>query len=148
MFLSQVSCFSPPFSPSQSSHYFQLIFLDVWGPAPVLTFNGCPFYLSILHTFTKYLWFFLICAKFDVSTVFLVFITYVKNTFASNVTVIQIDWGREFRSLSLLIKNLDIIHHVSCPYSHEQNGTIERHHHHFVEIDLSLLAHSFVPLKY
>jgi hypothetical protein len=37
---------------------------------------------------------------------------------------------------------------VSCPYAHQQNRSVERKHHHIVEVGLSLLAHASMPLKY
>jgi hypothetical protein len=37
---------------------------------------------------------------------------------------------------------------VSCPHAHQQNGATERKHRHIVEVGLSLLAQSSVPLKY
>lgn len=115
----------PP-SPSQSCHPFQLLFLDVWGPTPILSSNGSRFYLLIVDDFSKFILFFPLTAKSKVSTVFLAFITYVKNTFASNIIAIQTDWDGEFHSLSSLIKNLGITHRISCPSSHQQNGTVKR----------------------
>lgn len=41
-----------------------------------------------------------------------------------------------------------ISHHVSCPHTHQQNGSAERKHHHIVEVGLSLLAHASMPLKF
>jgi histone deacetylase 1/2 len=38
--------------------------------------------------------------------------------------------------------------HVSCPLAHHQNGSAERKHRHIVEVGLSLLANSSMPLKY
>jgi hypothetical protein len=37
---------------------------------------------------------------------------------------------------------------VSCPHTHQQNGSTERKHHHIVETGLALLAHSSVPLHF
>jgi hypothetical protein len=37
---------------------------------------------------------------------------------------------------------LDISHHVTCPYAHQQNGSAERKQCHNVEVGLSLLAHA------
>jgi hypothetical protein len=37
---------------------------------------------------------------------------------------------------------------VSCPYAHQQNGSPERKHRHIVEVGLSLLAHTHMPLKF
>lgn len=39
-------------------------------------------------------------------------------------------------------------HHISCLHTHQQNGSAERKHRHIVEVCLSLLAHSFMPLKF
>lgn len=37
---------------------------------------------------------------------------------------------------------------MSCPHAHQQNGAAERKHRHIVEVGLSLLAQSSMPLKY
>jgi len=37
---------------------------------------------------------------------------------------------------------------VSCPYAHQQNGSAERKHRHVVEVGLTLLAQSSMPLKF
>lgn len=41
-----------------------------------------------------------------------------------------------------------VFHQCSCPYTPEQNGVAERKHHHIVEIALSLLSKSSVPLRF
>jgi hypothetical protein len=41
-----------------------------------------------------------------------------------------------------------ISHQVSCPHTHQPNGAAERKHHHIVEMGLSLLATTSMPLKY
>jgi hypothetical protein len=37
---------------------------------------------------------------------------------------------------------------VSCPHTHQQNGSAERKHQHIIEVGLSLLSHASMPLKY
>lgn len=86
--------------------------------------------------------------KSDVVPIFLAFLRYVSNTFFSNVVVIQSDWEGEFRPLNSLLKTFGITHRISCPYFHPQNDSVERRHHHIVEMGLSLLAHSFMPTTY
>jgi hypothetical protein len=44
--------------------------------------------------------------------------------------------------------NLGIAHHVSCPHTHQQNGTTEQKHRHIVETGLALLAHVGMPQKF
>jgi hypothetical protein len=50
--------------------------------------------------------------------------------------------------LNTFFHQTGISHHVSCPYAHQQNGLAERKHRYIVEVDLSLLAHASMPLKY
>jgi hypothetical protein len=60
----------------------------------------------------------------------------------------QTDWGGEYQKLNSFFKQIGIIHHVSCPHAHQQNGSAERKHRHIVEVGLSLLAHASMPLKF
>jgi hypothetical protein len=46
------------------------------------------------------------------------------------------------------VRSLGITHHVSCPHTHQQNGSAERKHRHIVETGLALLAHASMPLKF
>jgi hypothetical protein len=52
------------------------------------------------------------------------------------------------RKLNTFFRSLGIAHRVSCPYTHQQNGSAERKHRHIVETGLALLAHAHIPLKF
>lgn len=82
------------------------------------------------------------------STIFLAFIKFVQNTFSKNIIDVQTDWGGEFRPFSSILLNFGISHRITCPYSHAQNGSVERRHRHIVETRLSLLAQSSTPSKF
>jgi hypothetical protein len=56
--------------------------------------------------------------------------------------------GGEYQKLHSFFSRVDISHYISCPYAHQQNGSAEHKHHHIVEVDLVLLAHVSMPLKY
>ena len=43
---------------------------------------------------------------------------------------------------------LGILHHVFCPYKHQQNCAAERKHRHLVETGLTLLAHASFPFRF
>lgn len=53
--------------------------------------------LSIFDDFTKYIWYFSLQAKYDVTIIFIAFLSYVKNCFTKNVKSMQMDGGGEFR---------------------------------------------------
>lgn len=54
-------------SPSRSAYAFNLLFLDIWGSVLVLSSTSCQYYLSIVDDHTKFIWFFLLNSKSDVS---------------------------------------------------------------------------------
>lgn len=56
--------------------------------------------------------------------------------------------GGEYQALHPFFRRIGIYHHVSCPHTHQQNGSAEREHRHIVEMGLNLLAHSSMPLKF
>jgi IS30 family transposase len=72
----------------------------------------------------------------------------VESLFDRKIITMQTDWGGEYEKLNSFFKSIGIIHHVSCPHEHQQNGSVEHKHHHIVEVGLSLLAHASMPLKF
>jgi hypothetical protein len=77
------------------------------------------------------------------------FQTLVERQFNRKILAVQTDWGGgEYQKLNPFFTKLDIAHHVSCPHTHQQNGSAERKHRHIVETGLSLLSHTSMPLKF
>lgn len=64
-------------SPSRSSQRVELLFVDVWGPAPIISTTRFSLYLAIVDDFTKYLWLFPLQSKSDVSNFFIAFLWYL-----------------------------------------------------------------------
>lgn len=123
------------------------MFTDVWGPAPMSV--GCyQYYVSFLDDFSKYTWIFLLKHKSDVFDVFLKFQQLVERLFDRKILTVQSDWGGEYQKLHSYFQKVGITHHVSCPHTHQQNGSAERKHRHIVEVGLSLLAQACMPLKF
>jgi len=58
------------------------------------------------------------------------------------------DGNGEYQKLCLIVASNGIHHRIACPYTHKQNGFVERKCRHFVEMSLALLAHSFAPFVY
>jgi hypothetical protein len=136
-----------PKSDSVSSKPFELVFSDVWGPAPT-SVGRHDFYVSFIDDYSKYTWIYLLRRKSEVFSCFKEFRTMVERQFNTKILAVQSDWGGEYQSLNTFFKHLGIAHHVSCPHAHQQNGSAERKHRHIVEVGLSLLAHAQMPLKF
>lgn len=87
----------------------------------------------------------MVASVVEVSSIFLLFKNNVELLLNSKILAIQSDGGGEFQSLSKLLNSFGIAHRISCPYAHQQIGTVKRKHRHIIEIGLSLLSHSSTP---
>ena len=69
----------------------------------------------------------------------------VETQFSCTIKSIQNDGGGEYRNVSTFVQQLGIIHRITCPHTHEQNGAPERRNLIIVEKGLALLANSSLP---
>jgi hypothetical protein len=132
----------------RSTSPLQLVFSDVWGPAPK-SVGGYSYYISSIDDCSKFTWVYLMHDRSEVQRIFLQFQTHVERLLDTKIKYVQSDWGEEYQKLhNQFFRSLGIAHHVSCPHTHQQNDSAERKHRHIVDTGLSLLAHAFMPLKF
>jgi hypothetical protein len=136
-----------PISTSRSSAPLQLIFSDVWGLA-IDSFGRKKYYVSFIDDYSKFTWIYLLHHKSEINKYFLEFHKLVERMLDRKIIVVQSDWGEEYEKLNSFFQSVGITHHVSCPHTHQQNGAAKSKHQHIIEMGLSLLAHTSMPLKY
>ncbi|KAG9444818.1 hypothetical protein H6P81_016158 [Aristolochia fimbriata] len=138
-----------PFSSSQTRAPSKLhtISANIWGPCPITSINGYRYYIFFVDHYSRFTWLFLLSSKTEVPSVFAKFQILVENQFSSKIKVFQSDGGTEFMSKKFqdLLSSSGIHHNVSCPYTPQQNGLVERKHRHIVEMGLTLLAQASMP---
>jgi histone deacetylase 1/2 len=84
-----------PISTSVSTVPLQLIFSDVWGPAP--TSGGHHnYYVSFIDDYSKFTWIYLLKHKSDVLAAFISFQKLVERKFDRKNRTIQSDGGGEY----------------------------------------------------
>jgi len=132
----------------KTSAPLELIFSDVWGPAPLFSSDGYRYFVIFVDAYTKYVWYYPLVAKSDVYSVFHQFQTLVERQFSLKIKSVQTDWGGEYRKLSIFFQTVGIHHRLICPHTHEQNGTVERRHRHIVETGLTLLGQCKAPFRF
>lgn len=139
-----------PFSTSEhfSSAIFEKIHCDLWGPAPVLSIGKFRYYACLVDDFSKYTWIIPLQNKSDFFDAYLSFEQYVKKQFNKEIKVFHSDGGGEFinSKLSTHFRLAGIVHQVSCPYTPEQIGMVERRHRIIRELGMTMLFHSGAPL--
>jgi histone deacetylase 1/2 len=105
-----------------------LIFSDVWGPAPMFSFDGFRYFVIFVDAHTKHIWYYPFVAKSDVLSIFQCFQTLVKRQFSLKIKYVQTSWGGEYCKLNKLFQTIGIHHRLIFPHTHEQNGIVKHHH--------------------
>jgi histone deacetylase 1/2 len=83
-------------STSVSISPLQLVFSDVWGPAPS-SIGRFTYYVSFIDDFSKLSWIYLLKKKSDV---FQNFQKLVEHQFDKKILIVQSDWGGEYEKLN------------------------------------------------
>jgi histone deacetylase 1/2 len=66
-----------------------LIFSDVWGPAPMFSSDGFRYFVIFIDAHTKYIWYFSLVVKSDVFSIFQCFQVLVERQFSCKIKSIQ-----------------------------------------------------------
>jgi len=132
----------------KTSAPLKLIFSDVRGLVPVLSSDSFCYFVIFVDVHTKFIWFYPLSVKSDVFNVFHQFQVLVERQFSRKIKSIQNDCGGEYHKLNSFFKTIGIHHHIICPHTYEQNGTVECRYRHIVETGLTHLGHCKAPLKF
>ena len=135
---SSISCTRP----------LEIIYTDVWGPAPIISYDHYRYYVIFVDYFTKYTWLYPLKHKSDVTSIFERFKTIVENYFATTIQTVYSNGGGEYQSLSHVLSHFGIQYLKSPPHTPQVVGIAERKHRHVVETGLALLHHVLMPLYF
>ena len=105
-----------PFEHSkfQSTQPLELIHSDVWGPAPITSFNGYRYYILFVDDYTRFSWLYLLKHKSDVFTTFKNFKATVEKQFSKQIKFLRTDCGGEYTSneFNAFCASNGITHHL------------------------------------
>uniref|UniRef100_A0A2N9E312 Integrase catalytic domain-containing protein n=1 Tax=Fagus sylvatica TaxID=28930 RepID=A0A2N9E312_FAGSY len=140
-----------PFNDSVSitTRPLELVHTDVWGPAPVTSCNGTRYYVSFIDDFTRFTWFFPLKYKSQVLDSFKHFKSTMENILDCKIKLLRSDCGGEYSKSEFqsFCSSAGILHQFSCPHTSQQNGVAERKHRHIVDMALTLISQSSLPLN-
>jgi histone deacetylase 1/2 len=86
-----------PKSSSVSTFPLELVFSDVWGPAPS-SFGRYKYYVSFIDDYSKFTWIYLLKNKSEVFQKFHDFQHHVERLFDKKIISMQTDWGVSIRN--------------------------------------------------
>jgi len=69
----------------------ELIFNDVWGPAPILSFDSFLYFVIFVDVHLKFSWFYPIIINFAAFNVFHQFHVFVERQFSHKIKFVQTD---------------------------------------------------------
>lgn len=75
---------------------------------------------------------------------------FVQSPFSRKIKIFQSDGGTEFlnHNVKQLFEANGTYHRISCPYTSQQNGHIERKHRHPIETGLAMLFNRRIPPRF
>ncbi len=137
-------------SDSKTSQIFELVHFDVWGPAPINSYNSFRYYVTFIDDYSRTTWIYLLKTKDEVFSKFQEFTNYVENQYNTKIKKFRSDNGTEYinKIFSDFLKQKGILHQTTCINTPEQNGVSERKNRHILEVTRSLLFQSNVPKRF
>lgn len=96
--LGKISQFPFSSTTNKSTFPFELIHIDIQGPALVLSHSGHSYYIHFLDDFSKFSWFFVMKSRADALKIFLAFHLQVENLFDRKMKALQSDGAKDFFS--------------------------------------------------
>lgn len=95
----------------------------------VISSEGFHYYLNFVNACTNYNWIFLMVTKAEVYNLFIWSRYWQKKTqCGTSIKKLQSNNELEFLRLTPILQSHGIVHHRSCPYSHQSMGTVEQCH--------------------
>ena len=112
--------------------------------------TGAHYFLSIVDDASRGAWVYLMREKSEASQLVRNFCQMVKTQFKTALKIIRSENGSEFVSMPMLrfCKESGIIHQTTCIDTPQQNGRVERKHHHILNVARALRFEANLPLKF
>jgi transposase InsO family protein len=143
----QVGGYHPAKNILSSSRPLKLLHMDLFGPITYISIGGNKYGLVIVDDFSHFTWVFFLQDKSEAKRVVNKFIRRVQNEFELKVKNIRSDNGSKFRNTQVeeFLDEEGIKHELSAPYTHQQNGIVERKNRMLIEATRTILDEYKTP---
>ena len=137
----------PKHTQHRASKPLQLLHADLWGPAPVSSYSGARYFLSIIDDYSRKNWVYFLTQKGAAFDTFCTFQGMVEKETGLHIVSIRTDRGGEFTS-NAFIKHCQthgIQRQLTMAGTPQQNGVVERRNRTLLETARCLTANQDLP---
>jgi hypothetical protein len=134
-------------STIHSTHRFDLIYCDIWGPFSSPSSNGSKFFLTIVDDHSRFTWIYLMHNKSQTRFLIKSFFLLVETQFNSKIKCLRSNNGNEF-NMTNFFSSKGIIHQLTCVGTPQQNAVVERKHQHLLNVAHALRFQAHLPLHF
>jgi hypothetical protein len=115
----QVGNTHPKKSIISTTKAFELLLMDLFGPAQYTSIGGNKYGFVIVDDYTRYTWVFFLVDKSDVFTTFKSFVKRIHNEFETTIKKMRSDNGSKFKNTRIddLCDEFGIRHQFSVKYT-------------------------------
>ncbi|XP_074314684.1 uncharacterized protein LOC141649915 [Silene latifolia] len=136
---------SSSLNSNKAAAIFDLIHCDLWGPYCTPSSSGAKYFLTIVDDCSRAVWVYLLLDKTEVTEMFKLFLAMVHTQFFTQVKSVQSDNGSEFNDMADYFLKHGILFQTSCVGTPQQNGRVERKHHHILNVARALMFQGHIP---
>jgi hypothetical protein len=135
-----------PLHKTRTTKPFELLHIDVWGIAPVISHKHYRYFVTFIDDFTHFTWVYFLRSKSEVFSVFKALLALVETQFSAKIKILQSDSDGEYMSneFQFFLQSHGIISQHSCPFTSQQNSVAERKNDHLLDVVRTLLIESCV----
>lgn len=137
----------PKITLHRATKPLQLLHADLWGPAPVPSYSGARYFLSIIDDFSCKNWNYFLHRKGEAFDTFRTFQRMVENETGLHVISIRTDRGGEFTSKAFqdYCHKHGIQRQLTVACTPQQNGVVDRRNRTLLETARCLTSHQNLP---
>ncbi|GKV47387.1 hypothetical protein SLEP1_g54294 [Rubroshorea leprosula] len=125
----------------------ELVHSNVYGPMSVTSTGNNRYFLTFIDDFTIKIWVYLLQIKFEVLSCFKKFKAHVERQSGHCIQILRTDGGGEYTSNEFheYCGEQGIQHQVTCPYTPQHNGVVERKNRTIMDMVKSILKAKGMP---
>jgi transposase InsO family protein len=128
----------------------ELLHMDLFGPIAYISIGESKYCLVIVDDYSRFTWVFFLQEKSQTQDTLKRFLRRTQNEFGLRTKKIRSDNGTDFKNSQIkgFLEEEGIKHEFSSPYTHQQNGVVERKNRTLLDMERTMLDEYKIPDRF